>query len=58
MTDRVDVMLMDVSGITPTGTDILVITEDDAVENDVADNGDIVADVITPPVSHRIISDR
>ena len=58
MTDRVDVMLMDVSGITPTGTDILVITEDDAVENDVADNGNIVADVITPPVSHRRISDR
>ena len=51
--DTTDFILVDVTGVTATGTGVLVMTEDDAVENDVVDNSDVVADASRPPVLQR-----
>ena len=51
--DTTDFILVDVAGVTAMGTGVLVMTEDDAIENDVVDNSDVVADVSSPPVLQR-----
>ena len=48
-----DVTIGNATGITSLDTDaVAVMTEDDAVVNDVVDDSDIVADVVRPPVAN------